>query len=465
MERARRLFANRTLNLRAIEAIGYDLDYTLVHYHVARWEERAFAHVRERLIARGLPAHDVAFDPDLATVGLITDTALGNLVKADRFGFVKAAAHGTRMLGWEEVRATYARTTVDLREPRWSFLNTLFAAAGSCMYMGLVDRLDAGRISSTHGYADLSGFVDHALAETHVGSALKAEILADPERFVQFDADTAQALLDQKRAGKRLLLVTNNEVAYGTAMLRLAIEPYLPGGMTWRDLFDAAFFLARKPQFFSQDMPVFEVVDDTGLMRPHTGPVRPGGAYVGGSAALVEQSFGLEGESVLYVGDHIFTDVNVAKSAQRWRTCAIVRGIEDEVRALDAFADRQTLLDTLMVEKSEGDEARATLRLLRQRLSESGAPPDEIAAVEHEMDVLRARIEALDARIGPLAEAAGNLVHKRWGPVFRAGSDKSHLARQVERYADVYTSRVSNFLHATPFAYLRATKGNLHHDR
>ena len=76
---------------------------------------------------------------------------------------------------------------------------------------------------------------------------------------MDFDPDTAVALLDQKRAGKRLLLVTNNEVAYGTAMLRLAIEPYLPAGMTWRDLFDAAFFLARKPQFFSQDMPVFEV--------------------------------------------------------------------------------------------------------------------------------------------------------------------------------------------------------------
>jgi len=34
----------------------------------------------------------------------------------------------------------------------------------------------------------------------------------------------------------------------------------------------------------------------------------------------------------------------------------------------------------------------------------------------------------------------------------------------VERYADVYTSRVSNFLHASPFVYLRSPRGSLPHD-
>jgi hypothetical protein len=46
----------------------------------------------------------------------------------------------------------------------------------------------------------------------------------------------------------------------------------------------------------------------------------------------------------------------------------------------------------------------------------------------------------------------------------RAGADKSLFARQVERYADVYTSRVSNFRYETPYAYLRAARGSLPHD-
>ena len=46
----------------------------------------------------------------------------------------------------------------------------------------------------------------------------------------------------------------------------------------------------------------------------------------------------------------------------------------------------------------------------------------------------------------------------------RAGNDKSLFARQVERYADVYTSRVSNLRYETPFGYLRAARGSLPHD-
>ena len=46
----------------------------------------------------------------------------------------------------------------------------------------------------------------------------------------------------------------------------------------------------------------------------------------------------------------------------------------------------------------------------------------------------------------------------------RAGSDTSLFARQVERYADIYTSRVTNLLAETPFAYLRATRTSLPHD-
>ena len=33
-DRTRQIFCNRTLNLRAIKAIGYDMDYTLIHYRV-----------------------------------------------------------------------------------------------------------------------------------------------------------------------------------------------------------------------------------------------------------------------------------------------------------------------------------------------------------------------------------------------------------------------------------------------
>lgn len=42
LEGTRAIFCNRTLNLRAIRAVGYDMDYTLVDYDVNQWEGRAY---------------------------------------------------------------------------------------------------------------------------------------------------------------------------------------------------------------------------------------------------------------------------------------------------------------------------------------------------------------------------------------------------------------------------------------
>jgi hypothetical protein len=88
----------------------------------------------------------------------------------------------------------------------------------------------------------------------------------------------------------------------------------------------------------------------------------------------------------------------------------------------------------------------------------------DATTLEARVQDLRGQLVALDAEIGPLAKAGTELVNARWGLLTRAGNDKSHLTRQIERYADIYTSRVSNFLHATPFAYFRSPRGSLPHD-
>jgi 5'-nucleotidase len=77
---------------------------------------------------------------------------------------------------------------------------------------------------------------------------------------------------------------------------------------------------------------------------------------------------------------------------------------------------------------------------------------------------VRDEIAALDASIAPLAKASSQRSNPRWGLLMGAGNDKSHLARQMESYADIYTSRVSNLLYATPYAFLRSPRGSLPHD-
>ena len=48
----RGVYANRTLNLHTVQTIGYDMDYTLIHYNVEQWERRASEHLQAKLIER-----------------------------------------------------------------------------------------------------------------------------------------------------------------------------------------------------------------------------------------------------------------------------------------------------------------------------------------------------------------------------------------------------------------------------
>lgn len=464
---ARGLFCNRTLNLRGIKAIGYDMDYTLVHYHMREWEQRAYRFIKEGLLAKGWPVSDLSFDPDLVIRGLVLDIEHGNVVKANRFGYVKRAFHGTEPLDFETQRNMYQRTLVELGADRWHFLNTLFSISSACMYMQLVELLDADELEGSMGYADLFDEVQHTLDEAHMEGRLKDQIVSHPERFVNLDPEMPLTLLDQKRAGKKLLLITNSEWDYARPMLEYAFNEFLPEGMTWRDLFDISIVGARKPDFFSVRMPTFRVENDEGLLREHkNGPLEEGRVYVGANAPLVEESLGLRGEEILYVGDHLFVDVNVSKKVLRWRTALVVRELETEIEEFQSFADKQKKLSRLMVKKEQLEAEFSAKRLQRQRLQKGygGSDGVNVKTIEQGMSKLRSRLTDLDERIAPLARESSRLVNKNWGPLMRTGKDKSLFARQVERYADVYTGRVSNFLHHTPFTYLRSHRGSLPHD-
>ncbi|MEM9192858.1 MAG: HAD-IG family 5'-nucleotidase [Myxococcota bacterium] len=461
----RGIFCNRTLNLRSLPAIGFDMDYTLVHYQVEEWERRAYEHMRRRLVEQGWPVGHLEFDPDMFALGLILDLELGNVVKANRFGFVKKAAHGTQMLGYEEQREAYGRVIVDLGEPRWVFMNTLFGLSEGTMFMQAVELLDEDKIEDVMGYAELYRTIRASIDETHMEGALKSEIISNPERFVVVDEELPLALLDLRHAGKKLLLITNSEWSYSRPMMEWAFDRHLPGDMTWRDLFHVTIVSSGKPGFFNQRRPLFEVINAEGMLRP-VRELKEGGVFLGGNAGQVEEFLGLPGESILYVGDHIFGDVRMSKSVLRWRTALITRHLEEELQALEAFKPKQRALSTKMAEKEVLEHQYSQLRIRLQRLEKNYGPQPDASAEELQEGVqsLRAKLLALDAEISPLAKEASELSNKRWGLLMRAGNDKSHLARQMERYADIYTSRVSNLLTYTPFVYLRSPRGSLPHD-
>ncbi|KAJ6688996.1 hypothetical protein OIU85_005419 [Salix viminalis] len=440
----------------------------------ARNSSRGIFCSRTLNLSLGFPVDGLAFDPDLVIRGLVIDKEKGNLVKADRFGYVKRAMHGTRMLSTQDVSEMYGRELVDLRkENRWEFLNTLFSVSEAVAYMQMVDRYDEGAISADICPPDYRGLykaVGKALFRAHVEGQLKSEIMSKPELFVEPDPELPLALLDQKEAGKKLLLITNSDYHYTDKMMKHSFNRFLPNDMGWRDLFDMVIISARKPEFFQMSHPLYEVVTGEGLMRPCF-KVRKGGLYSGGSAQMVENSLDIHGDEILYVGDHIYTDVSQSKVHQLWRTALICRELEEEYSALIHSRDHRATLIELINQKEVVGDLFNQLRLALQRRN-TGRPAQTLAATNMDdqdltesMQKLLIVMQRLDEKIAPMLEADGELFNKRWGFLSRAGLwDKSHLMRQIEKYADIYTSRVSNFLYYTPFMYFRSQEQTLAHD-
>ena len=466
-DKTRGIFCNRTLNMRSIKAIGYDMDYTLIHYHVEAWEGRAYQHLKQKLLDEGWPIEQLTFDPQAAVRGLVLDVDLGNALKINRFGYIKRAAHGTQLMDYRSMRQAYSRVIVDLANPRFQFLNTFFSISEACMYCQLVDLLDEGKLPPEINYRTLYQRVRLALDAAHVEGMLKADIMASPSRYVARDPELALALLDQVEAGKRLMVITNSEWEYTDFMMTYALDEFLPRDMTWRDLFELVVVSSRKPVFFTAQNPMLEVIPETGLLKPFVGPLREGGVYFGGNALKIEDYLGVSGDQILYVGDHIFTDVNVSKSILRWRTALILRELEDELAQIEAARPRQREIDAMMAQKEVMEDQYSQLRLAMQRLSCQYGPASDQdpEALRQQMSALRERLVALDDRIAPLVLEESTASNPLWGYLMRTGKDKSHLTRQLERYADIYTSRVSNFLHATPFCYFRAPRGSMPHDQ
>ncbi|MGD8520300.1 MAG: 5'-nucleotidase domain-containing protein, partial [Desulfobacterales bacterium] len=165
----RNIFTNRTLNMSSIQAIGYDMDYTLIHYDVKQWERTMYEYLKRKLLELGWPVESLEYVPEMIIRGLVLDKKFGNIVKPNRFGYVKRAFHGTQPLDFGSMRKVYSRTTVDIREDRWLLLTTLFDIPVACMYSQLVDKLDRDEVPEVMGYADLAeriiGNLDAAYAE------------------------------------------------------------------------------------------------------------------------------------------------------------------------------------------------------------------------------------------------------------------------------------------------------------
>lgn len=482
----RRIFTNRDLDFDKISVVGFDMDYTLARYRQSELDAITIEAALKKLLSSGYPQQlaTAKADQEFAIRGLVVDTRLGNLLKMDRHGYVGRVYHGSEELSRPQRQRLYRNQRVGRERDRFMHVDTLFSLPEVVLFANLVTLLDEHpecwsepeRPSYGRAFADVRAAID----KTHQDDSIKRQIIADPGRFLIADPELAPTLHKLRSSGKRLFLLTNSYAPYSNAVMKFLLDGKLPSYDKWQNYFDWMVVGSKKPAFFSEGAPFSEVELDGTVVGEASTPQK-NVVYQGGNREGMMEAMDVESDQVLYVGDHIYGDIVQSKKSSGWRTALVVDDLEHELSVrrdhqvgIGEIQSLSTLREQLAVDigserylqrvlgqvdvaalVSEGVDADEASQMVESALSETRARFDRLRQHANELDAsLRARANEVDAAFNPY-----------WGSVFAEGTDASMFGAQLEEYACVYTSRVSNFFYVSPARYFRAPHGAMPHWR
>ena len=473
---ARQIFVNRNLRLDKIDVVGFDMDYTLAVYHLRQLEELAFRMTTRKMIEHlGYPENigELQYDPEFVIRGLVVDKETGNIFKMDRHNHCGRAYHGKRPLSYDEVKRLYRDEKIHLSLPRFAWIDTLFALPEACLFAEIIECLE-GRGDQV-AYAKLYDDIRDSIDTVHRDDSLKQVVKADLPRFLVKDLELGPALHKLRSGGKKLFLLTNSFRDYTEAVMSFILDGVLPEYPSWKNYFDVILTGAQKPGWFSEKRPVMQL-SPRGEIVGEASTFERGVVYQGVSLQEFERLGGIGGDRVLYVGDHIYGDILRSRKSSLWRTCMIVPELEPELAWLEkntASLEEMARLEELRARLDDEISARKTgLNALDRRLERDARDPEARGQVEaerremkHELERLRRAVRDADARVRALERAVELGFNRYWGLTFKEGNENSRFGEQIEDYACIYTSRVSNLVFYSPMQYLRAMRAAMPHER
>lgn len=477
--RKNRVFCNRNLRMDSIEMIGFDMDYTLALYHQDKLEQLSISLTLSKLCEKhGYPEEikDLTYDPRWAIRGLMVDRLNGNVFKMDRHAYVGRCYHGFRELTHEERRAIYRNEKINLSSDRFEWIDTLFGLPEAVMYTTLVDWAD--RKTGTVDYDKLFGDIRTAIDEAHRDDTLKSVIKADLPSYIVKDPLLGETLHKFRSSGKKLFLLTNSLFDYTNAVMSYLLDGERKAYPSWRNYFDIVIVGGAKPAFFNEMRPFVQIDPLTGEPVATNDEIKHlsrDKVYQGGNVIAFEQMTGVRGDQVLYIGDHIYGDILRLRKAHMWRTAMVLQELEREISVgerLEAQIRDLDLLDRRHRNlESEIDYQTLRLKKIQRLLDDPSTAPALRARLDEErkntranIDSLRDRAALMDKEVEALESRIDRAYNPHWGSCLREGNENSRFGEQVNDYADLYTSRVSNFGPYSPLRYFRAPRRPMPHE-
>lgn len=453
-----KVYVNRTLNLKRIRYLGLDMDHTLIRYNSEEFERLAHSVIKEKLVkSRGYPEEVLAlpFDFNLTIRGLVIDRVRGNLIKLNRHSAIRATYHGLRPLDFKTQNKTYQSTYIDLSDAKYLAIDTTFSVSLAIIYSQIVEMKEENKNVKLPDFAVMADDVLQALDEAHRDGSLKDVVKTDLARFIIKDPETVAGLEKFKQHGKKVFIVTNSDFHYTKLLLDYAINPFLKNHKSWTELFEFVVVSAQKPRFFFDDLRFLKINVQDGTMTNQESKLEPG-VYQGGSAKSFTRDLNLQGDEILYIGDHIYGDILRLKKDCGWRTAMVIEELEHEVRHNKETEHLTRDIENLMRKKEPFEDEMTDLMTLK--IEDSGKVD------EPKVEALQKQIAEIDGQISALIKRQQMHFNANWGQIMRAGNEESYFAYQVDRYACVYMAKLADLLALSPRTYFRAPRRPLAHE-
>jgi 5'-nucleotidase len=473
--RARQIFCNRNLRMSGIAWVGFDMDYTLAVYKQQEMDELSVNATLEKLVARGYPefVRTMPYNISFPVRGLLIDKRFGHILKMNRYKFVTKGYHGLRELAKDELRELYHAKKIRPATPRYHWIDTLYALSEAALYGALVEAMEHRGIEID--YAKAFNDIRESIDEAHRDGTILKTVSANFPRFVDKDRELAPTLHKLRSAGKKLFLLTNSRWSYTSEMMRYLLDGEMSEYPHWRNYFDIVVVAATKPAFFQEQRPL--MARDGEKLRPATFPLERGKIYEGGNLGDLERALGAAGDEVLYVGDHIYGDILRSKKESAWRTAMIIQELQTEVLAHDSCREDFALSEYL---ENSRDRLEDELRFYQTRYKELSRTIDhglhktngvnamdadaERGRAKRAIERVRGRMREVNSELQTIERRIDQRFHPFWGSLLKEENEESSFGSQVEEYACLYTSRVSNFLSYSPQQYFRSPRDEMAHE-
>lgn len=364
---------SRELNVSHMQAIGFDYDYTLANYN-QHIQPLIYTMAVNYMIEKMNYPSDLkyfSYDPDFAIRGLYFDTKRGNLVKMDYLNNMQpdSVYCGRTPLTKQQIEEHYGGYHINgayLREHFRPMIDN-FSLPEACLISDTIEYFRGTEMSFDPGY--IYADVTKAITGLHISGTLHESIARDIPKYLNGERPLIRSFLERiRRKQQRLFLCTNSPFKFVDVGMNVIL------GKNWRDLFDIVIVSADKPNWFTTNRPFRRIGADGSVFIERISELLPGEIYTGGSMSEFHRLLGFNGNKVLYLGDHLFSDVAEPSQLSGWRTGMIVSELAKEIeeqnkdsyqQALQNFIVLQSLkrkLDLFKAETKELDDAMRQLR-------------------------------------------------------------------------------------------------------